>query len=147
MKRGLLCAAVAAALAIAAFAGTFERRHHGEFGFRGISAELSDEQKERLNALRAARLESFKNADRSGEGADFAAAFRAEAFDRAAFVSAANAKAAARIEQKADFLAELHAILTPQQREAFAKRFEQKADRFDHRRHGGANEPDPDGGR
>jgi Spy/CpxP family protein refolding chaperone len=136
MKRSFLVAAVLAVFAIAGFAVSGDRRAlHEDFGFHGLSKslDLSAEQKDKLNALKTAGAESLKNADQSIAKVDLGAAFKADVFDRGAFVAAATARANANIEKRADFLAELHAILTPSQREILAKNFERKPRYFSDR--------------
>ena len=124
MKRSFITAAILAALSVTSLTASDERRR-GYEGFGGAfkSIDLSDEQKEKLKALKTNRANAFKNAERTEAKTDFAAVFKADSFDRSAFVAAASAD----IERRADLLAEIHAILSPEQREAFAKRLEKTA--------------------
>ncbi|MDR0664678.1 MAG: Spy/CpxP family protein refolding chaperone [Helicobacteraceae bacterium] len=128
MKRSFITAAILAALSVTSLTASDEHRR----GYEGLggafkSIDLSDEQKEKLKALRTNRANAFKNAERTEVKTDFAAVFKADSFDRSAFVAAASARASADIERRADLLAEIHAILSPEQREAFAKRLEKTA--------------------
>ncbi|MDR1912525.1 MAG: Spy/CpxP family protein refolding chaperone [Helicobacteraceae bacterium] len=128
MKRIFFALAAFAAIATASFANHDSRKD--DFGFHGAfkALELSDEQKDKLKALKTARIEALKSA-KIENGENFAAVFGGDSFNRAAFVSQENAKAVVHINDRADFLAELHAILTPAQREIFAKSLERKSER------------------
>ncbi|MDR1452292.1 MAG: Spy/CpxP family protein refolding chaperone [Helicobacteraceae bacterium] len=127
MKRIFLCAAILAALSVAGFANW--QRDHSFFDDKSLN--LSEAQKEKLQTLRSTCAESPKNVDRSGAKSDFADAFKAENFDRAAFLAAATANATKHAEERANFLAELHAVFTPEQREVFAQNLDQRGDRRD----------------
>ena len=86
------------------------------FGSKGAfkSLNLTAEQQKNVEALFAASKDGHQSA--------VAASFGESAFDRDAFINAQHEN----IEKSADFFAALHAILTPEQRKAFAINVAQK---------------------
>jgi Spy/CpxP family protein refolding chaperone len=94
---------------------------HGEgFGLKKAlkEVELSAQQEEQVKALfDRARQEHKDDAALARQRETFAQLFSAESFDKQAFINTANE----RVGKIAQLVSELHAILTPQQREAFAQ--------------------------
>jgi Spy/CpxP family protein refolding chaperone len=103
--------------------------------------EATPEQRQRITAVKDRLLEKGKalHAERRGMMQDLLAQWRSPAIDAAAVHSKIDARAEAMkgfAHEAADALAEVHGILTPEQREEVAARWEQKM-----RRHGKRGSP------
>ena len=117
------------ALAVVGSLMAYEGGHHG-FGFKAAlkSLDLNEAQQQSIKALFANAHDQNgvqDKAARADHAGAFAKAFSAEVFDRDAFAAKHNEG----IAKRADFLASLHAILTPEQRLALIKNIESKRDK------------------
>jgi Spy/CpxP family protein refolding chaperone len=118
MKRTILALSV-----LAVFAATGFARDGGHFGGLTDSLNLTADQNVSLAELRGDRGVRGVHSERHDRAI---VGFGANAFDRAAFVEAQRAQSEERINASADFLAKFHAILTPEQREAFVNGAQRK---------------------
>ncbi|GHS89045.1 hypothetical protein FACS189487_08520 [Campylobacterota bacterium] len=86
------------------------------------SLDLTKEQKAQIDQIR----EKHRTAIDAAEFEPMAKSFNAEGFDRIAFANAQLTMAAAHINARADFFDEVFAVLTAEQKAAFAQKIAEK---------------------